>query len=211
VFQFRGEPRAALGYGLMPLLAVAESIGLMQGIGQDVDEAIAAMESLRSRIGEEIPLADNAAKRLAARLAGRLPVIYGAEVLTEVAHRWKTQLNESPKVWAFHEQLPEASHNAVVSYGLPQEVARLVLAVYLRSPDFHPGVTLHYEFNQRALAEAGVDYAEVQAEGRSALAQAMTCLLMGDYVSYYLALLNGLDPTPTTVIDNLKAWLAQQR
>jgi glucose/mannose-6-phosphate isomerase len=94
---------------------------------------------------------------------------------------------------------------------LPQEVARLVLAVYLRSPDFHPGVTLHYEFNQRALAEAGVDYAEVQAEGRSALAQAMTCLLMGDYVSYYLALLNGLDPTPTTVIDNLKAWLAQQR
>ncbi len=210
-FQFSGEPRAALGYSLMPLLAVADSIGLTQGVAQDVDEAIGAMESLRSRIGEEVPLHDNAAKQLAARLAGRLPVIYGAEVLTEVAHRWKTQLNESTKVWAFYEHLPEASHNAIVSYGLPEEVARLVLVVYLRSPDFHPGVTLHYEFNQRALTEAGVEYTEVQAEGRSALAQAMTCLLMGDYVSYYLALLNGMDPTPTTVIDNLKAWLAQQR
>ena len=211
VFRFRGEPRSALGYGLMPLLAVAEGLGLMQGVARDVDEAIAAMESLRSRIAEEAPAADNAAKRLAARLAGRLPVIYGAEVLTEVAHRWKTQLNESTKVWAFHEQLPEASHNAIVSYGLPQEVARLVLVVYLRSLDFHPRVALHCDFNQRALAEAGVEYTEVQAEGRSALAQAMTCLLMGDYVSYYLALLNGLDPTPTTAIDNLKAWLGQQR
>jgi glucose/mannose-6-phosphate isomerase len=211
VFQFSGEPRAALGYGLIPLLAVAEGIGLMQGVARDVDEAVAAMESLRSRIGEDVPLADNAAKQLAARLVGRLPVVYGAEVLTEVAHRWKTQLNESAKIWAFYEQLPEASHNAIVSCGLPEEVAGLVLAVYLRSLDFHPRVSLHLEFNQRALAEAKVEYAEVRAEGRSALAQAMTCVLMGDYVSYYLALLNGVDPTPTTVIDNLKAWLGQQR
>ncbi len=210
VFRFHGEPRSALGYGLMPLLAVAEATGLMQGVARDVDEALAAMESLRSRIGEEVPLADNAAKQLAVKLAGRLPVVYGAEVLGEVAHRWKTQLNESTKVWAFYEQLPEASHNALVSYQLPRELARLVFVVYLRSLDLHPRVALHYQFSQRALAEAGVAYAEVRAEGRSALAQAMTCVLMGDYVSYYLALLNGVDPTPTTVIDNLKAWLAQQ-
>ncbi|MEE8345965.1 MAG: bifunctional phosphoglucose/phosphomannose isomerase [Dehalococcoidia bacterium] len=210
VFQFGGEPRSAFGYGLMPLLAVAETTGLMQGIERDVEEALAAMESLRSRIGEEVPLADNAAKQLAVKLAGRLPVIYGAEVLAEVAHRWKTQINESTKVWAFYEQLPEASHNALVSYELPREIARLVYVVYLRSPDFHPRVALHHDFSQRALAGAQVEYAEVWAEGRSALAQAMTCVLMGDYLSYYLALLNGVDPTPTAVIDNLKAWLAQQ-
>ena len=84
-------------------------------------------------------------------------------------------------------------------------------AVYLRSPHLHPRVTLQYEFSQRALAEAGVDYLEAQAEGRSALAQVLTVVLLGDYVSYYLALLNGVDPTPTTIIDNLKAWLAQQK
>jgi glucose/mannose-6-phosphate isomerase len=211
VFQFCGEPRSAFGYGLMPLLAIAETTGLMHGVARDVDEGIAAMEALRSRIGEEVPLAANAAKQLAARLAGRLPVIYGADVLTEVAHRWKTQLNESAKVWAFHEQLPEASHNALVSYELPREVASLTFVVYLRSPDFHPRVALQYEFSQRALAEAGVGYEEVQAEGRSALAQVMTSILLGDYVSYYLALLSGADPTPTTIIDNLKAWLAQQK
>lgn len=210
VFQFRGEPRAAFGYGLMPLLAVADALGLTQGVARDVEEAIAAMESLRSRIGEEVPTGENAAKQLAARLVSRLPVFYGSGVLTEVAHRWKTQLNESAKVWAFYEELPEASHNAIVGYGLPAEAARLTFVVHLRAPDLQPRLALHYEFSQRALAEAGVEHTRVETQGRSALAQAMTGVLIGDYVSYYLALLNGVDPTPTTPIDNLKAWLAQQ-
>jgi glucose/mannose-6-phosphate isomerase len=211
VFRYRGEPRSAFGYGLMPLLAVAEALGLMQGAGRDVEEAIAAMESLRERIGEDAPLAANPAKQLAARLAGRLPVIYGAEVLTEVAHRWKTQINESSKAWAFYEELPEANHNAIVSYGLPPEAAHLAFVVYLQSPELHPRLALHGEFSRRTLAEAGIEHAEVHAEGRSALAQALTGILLGDYVSYYLALLNGVDPTPTTPIANLRAWLAQQR
>ena len=156
-------------------------------------------------------MAANAAKQTAGRPIGRLPVIYGAELLTEVAHRWKTQLNESSKVWAFSEQLPEANHNALVSFGLPKEVARLVFVLYLQSLDLHPRVALHYEFSRKTLAQAGVEYAEVQAEGKSALAQAMTSVLMGDYVSYYAALLNGVDPTPTADIDSLKAWLARQK
>jgi glucose/mannose-6-phosphate isomerase len=209
-YEFKGEPRAAFGYGLMPLLAVAEATGLMQGVANDVDEALSAMEALRSRIGEDVPLAENAAKRLASRLAGRLPVIYGAELLTEVAHRWKTQLNESSKAWAFYEELPEASHNAIVSYELPEAVSKLVLVVYLRSHGYHPRTALHFQFNARALDEAGVEHAEVLAEGESALAQALTMVLFGDYVSYYLALLNGIDPSPTTPIANLRAWLARQ-
>jgi glucose/mannose-6-phosphate isomerase len=210
VFSFRGEPRAAFGHGLMPLLAVAEALGLTQGIERDVEEAVSAMAALRSRIGEDVPLSENAAKRLAVRLAGRLPVVFGADLLTEVAHRWKTQLNESAKVWAFYEELPEANHNALVSLSLPEPVARLAVAVYLRSPSLHPRVELHYEYHMRALAQASVEHAAVSAEGKSALAQALTAVLTGDYVSYYLALLNGVDPTPTANIDALKAWLARQ-
>ena len=210
VYSYHGEPRAAFGYGLMPLLAVAEALELMQGVGRDVEEALAAMESLRERIGEDVPMSENAAKQMAAHLVDRLPVIYGAELLSEVAHRWKTQLNESTKVWAFYEQLPEANHNAIVSSALPSAVARPVTAVYLRSPGLHPRVALQYEYSRRTMAAAGVDCLDVDVEGSGALAQVMTGVLLGDYVSLYLALLNGVDPTPTTAIDGLKAWLAQQ-
>lgn len=209
-FTFAGEPRAALGFSLMPLLAVAGKAGFMQGVGRDVEEALAVMERQLGAIGEQVPAADNAAKRLAERLHGRLPVIYGAGFLTEVAHRWKTQLNESSKVWCFYEELPEANHNAIVGYGLPGEIAERAFVVFLRSGSLPPRVLLRYEFCQRALRAAGVDFEEMEAPGESALAQMLACVLFGDYVSYYLALLNEVDPTPTTVIDELKAWLAKR-
>ena len=210
-FSFKGEPRAALGFSLMPLLAVAAKAGLMQGVARDVEEALALADRYLEEIGEGVPAERNAAKRLAQQLHGRLPVVYGAGFLTEVAHRWKTQLNESSKVWCFYEELPEANHNAIVGYALPREIAQRAFAVFLRSANLHPRVLLRYEFCQRALREAGVDHEEVAAPGESALAQMLACILFGDYVSYYLALLNEVDPTPTTVIDELKAWLATQK
>ena len=210
-YQFRGQPRAALGWSLMPLLAVAQGLGLMQGLERDVQEALAVMEELQEQIGERVPTRDNPAKQVARRLHGKLPLIYGAGILTEVAHRWKTQLNENSKVWSFYEELPEADHNAIVGYELPQEIARSTAVVFLRSDLVHPRVQLRYEFTQRMLEKASVDVLVVETHGQSGLAQMLSTVLFGDYVSYYLALLNGVDPTPTAVMDNLKAWLAQQK
>jgi len=209
-YQFRGEPRAALGWSLMPLLAVAQRLGLMQGVARDVEEALAVMEEIQEQIGEGVSAATNPAKQVTRRLHSKLPVIYGAGFLTEVAHRWKTQLNESAKVWSFYEELPEADHNAIIGYELPAEIVRTTAVVFLDSDLIHPRVKLRYEFTQRMLEKAGLDVMTVRSRGHSALAQTLSAVLFGDYVSYYLAMLNGIDPTPTTVIDNLKAWLAQQ-
>ena len=123
-YEFGGEPRAALGWGLMPLLAVGAKLGLMQGVERDVQEAITVMESLRSEIGVDVPSAQNQAKQTALALHEKLPVIYGAGPLIEAAHRWKTQLNESSKVWCFYEELPELHHNATVGIELPSAVTR---------------------------------------------------------------------------------------
>jgi len=210
-FDYRAEPRAALGYSLMPLLAIAEKIGVTQGMEADVEEAVAIMEDLQGRIDATIPQSGNLAKQLAERLYGHLPVIYGAGFLAAVAHRWKTQLNENAKVWAFYEELPEANHNAIVGYALPPSIAQAAFVIFLRSPALHPRLLLRYQLTQQALAEAGVAYETVEGEGRSPLAQMMSLTLFGDYVSYYLALLNGVAPSPTQAIDELKARLGEQK
>jgi glucose/mannose-6-phosphate isomerase len=211
-YDFKGEPRAAVGWGLMPLLAVSEKLGLVQGVQRDVDEMLSVMESLQLEIGVNAPASGNEAKQVARLLHEKLPVIYGAGPLTEIAHRWKTQLNESSKVWSFYEELPELHHNAIIGYKLPAGIARDTVVVFLRSEDIiHRRVLLRYDFTERLLSDAGVESLTVSARGKSALAQMMSLVLFGDYVSGYLALLYEVDPTPTTVIDELKAWLATQK
>jgi len=210
VFHYESEPRAALGYGIMPLLVIAQKVGIVADKSEDVDEAVAVTEGLATRIDENAPLARNPAKQLAERLHQRLPVVYGAGILAPVARRWKGQLNETSKMWCFYEELPEANHNAVVGYGLPKEIAAKALVVFLRAPSIHQRILLRYDLTQTALEEAGVESATVDAEGKSPLAQMMSTTLFGDWVSLYLAILSGIAPAPTPPIAKLKERLAQR-
>jgi glucose/mannose-6-phosphate isomerase len=210
-YEFSGEPRAALGWGLMPLLALSQRQGWMPDVGRDVDEAISVMETLRNEIGPDVPAARNEAKQLAQRLHEKLPIIYAGLPLTEVAHRWKSQLNESSKVWSFYEELPELHHNTIVGFRLPKSIASSSIVVMLDSSDLlHRRVRMRYDFTRKQLESAGVETTVVAAQGQSALAQMMSLILIGDYVSTYLAFLYEVDPTPTDVIEELRDWLATQ-
>lgn len=211
VFSYEGEPRSSLGYSLMALLAVARATGVLPDQSREVEEAIWLMEALRREIGDDVPLETNAAKQLAVRLQGKLPVVYGAEILTEAAHRWKTQLNENAKVWAFYEEMSELNHNAVEGFGLPREIAERALVVFLYHRGLNPRNLLRYEATRDALEEAGVASERVEARGEGDLARVLTAVYFGDWVSYYLAMLNGVRPSPVTAIRGVKKRLAEER
>ena len=210
--RLRLQGGAAVGAGAQSD-AVAGA-GRRRGVPPDqshgVDEALVEMEALRREITDSVPFAENAAKQLAARLHRKLPVIDGAEALTEAAHRWKTQLNENSKVWAFHEEVSELNHNAVEGFGLPKEIAARAFVVFLYHRGLNSRNILRYNATRDALEAAGVASQHVEARGESDLARASTAIHFGDWVSYYLAMLNGVRPSPVTSIQHLKKWLAEE-
>jgi glucose/mannose-6-phosphate isomerase len=150
------------------------------------------------------PLSDNPAKQLAKTLYGRLPVIYAGGILSQVARRWKTEFNENSKNWAFFEVFPELDHNAICGYQFPQEVMSRMLVVMLHSSHLSERIQLRYRITREVLDKAKIDYRIVEGEGTSPLSQVMSTVFLGDYASYYLAILNGTQPLPTEAIDYLK-------
>jgi len=206
---YKAQPRAALGFSFLPTLGVMQKLGLVKDKSKDVDETVKVLESLSARLDEKSPLSGNPAKQLARRLYGCLPVVYGAGIASEAAHRWKTQINENSKAWGFYEVFPELNHNATVGYPFPKEVAQKIRVVLLRSPLFNERVKLRYDVTCELLKRAGVAYEFVDGEGKSALSQMMSLVMMGDFASYYLAILYGVDPSPVEVISYLKDQLAK--
>ena len=146
---------------------------------------------------------------MATKLWGHIGIIYGAEILSEVAQRWKTQLNENSKTWAFFELFPELNHNAVSGYEFPSKAKKSIFVVLLRSALFHPRTLLRYEATAELLAKAGINHELVEAAGKTALAHVMSLVLFGDYVSFYLAILNRVAPTPVDSIDLVKEYLSR--
>jgi len=206
---YRAPPRAAFPHSFVPLVGIFQKLGLLGDKSADLKQALDILNKFAGELVETAPLASNPAKQLAARLWGHLVVIYGGEVLSEVARRWKNQFNENSKAWAFFELFPELNHNAVVGYDFPPEVRDRVFVVLLHSALFSPRSQLHYEATAKLLAESGVSKEVVEAVGETALAQVISLVLFGDYVSVYLAMLNETDPTPLGAVDFVKRYLAR--
>jgi len=210
-FDYKAQPRTALPFSFVPILCFLQRLGFVGDKSQDVTETVDVLKHLSQRITEGMPLSHNPAKQLANRLYNHLPVIYGAGIVSEVAHRWKTQLNENSKAWSFYEVFPELNHNAVVGYQFPGELASRIAVVLLNSTVLPKRIQLRYQVTCQLLDQAKVSYQIVDGSGQSPLSQIMSLVLFGDYVSYYLAMLYKIDPSPVKAIDFLKERLAQAK
>ncbi len=208
-YDYRAQPRAVLPYSFFPLLGILAGLKIIPDQIMAVAEGVAALRKLALEINETVPEGKNPAKQLAGRIFGKLVVIYGGDITGNVAQRWKGQFNENAKNLAYYETFSELNHNSVVGYSFPQQMPAQTMVVLLMSDWLHERIKLRYGITEELLRRAGFDFAEIKGRGAGRLAQMLTLVLFGDYVSYYLALLNRADPTPVTSIDYLKGRLAK--
>ena len=207
-FDYEGEPRSGIGYSFLGPLLLLQRLHLMPSGPSNWTEMKYEVCGLISRVGEEVVAGENEAKALAHQMHGRLPVVYGGGILTGAARRWKTQLNENAKSWALAEALPEAHHNTVEGR-LPEHLEKQAHAVLLQPNHAHPRLRARYEATTELLGQRGIAVSRVSGSGSSALSQIMTAVLLGDYASCYLAMLNGVDPSPVHAINALRRRMSQ--
>lgn len=207
------QPRASLGYLTLPILGALIKVGLIPDMKDDLDEAIDVLAELEARCHRKQPTTENPAKDLAARIVGRIPVVYGGHGLAATAaYRFKCDLNEYGKTPAFWNVLPELNHNEVVGWNQLSEVTRQnVVLILLRSGDEeHERVSLRFEITRELVEDRFADVIEVPGQGRSALARLLSLVLITQLASIYVGLAYGVDPGPVAVIQKLKAELSNR-
>ncbi len=205
-YSYPPEPRSAFGHALGRLLAVAQAVGVVGGMAGQVTEAVEAMRTLRHLIDAGVPEARNPAKLLARRLHGKMPLIIGAGHLAPVARRWRTQLNENAKTLAFWDELPELDHNLVVGLSHPATATEDVHAIFIDHDLLSPRLRLRIEKTMSLFGRAGIHCERYVPPGSAMLVTQLAGVHFGDYVSFYLAMLNGVRPSE---IDNL-IWVKEQ-
>jgi glucose/mannose-6-phosphate isomerase len=201
-------PRSAAGYLFIPMLVAAHKAGVLRpDPTTELVRAIDLLEKAREEWNADVPFERNPAKQFAARLYGKLPIIYGSQPYSAVvALRWKTQLNENTKVHAFCNGYPEMNHNEILGWVLAKQQVPNLAVVLLRDGMERPKIVARVETTKRLFARAA-EVHEVFAAGQSMLARMLYAIYFGDWVSCYLALLYGVNPTDISYIDLLKGVL----
>jgi len=205
------QPRAALPYLFTPPAIILEKLGIIKKIGVEVADTITTLKNVREKIKASIPLNQNKAKNLALNIKDSFPVIYGFREYSSVAYRIKTQLNENSKIFCKFDVLPELNHNEVVGWeNLPPDKANLFSVILLRDMEEPPEIKVRFEILKEILSQKTTKIFEVYGEGETKLAKMFSTLYLGDYLSFYLALLNQVDPTPIKTINHLKKELEKR-
>ena len=208
-FEHAGQPRAAVGYSFGLLLALFVRLGLIPPEAADIPQTVADMKSAQRHLRADVPAEKNPAKRSAGQAAGRWVTVFGANYLAPVARRWTGQINEIAKAGSNFEYLPEADHNTLAGVENPPQVLLHTHSIFLRAKSDHPRNQLRAEMTRKTFMLEALSTDTVDARGKTPLSHMWTTLLFGDYVSYYLAMIYGVDPTPVDALVMLKEKLKQ--
>jgi glucose/mannose-6-phosphate isomerase len=206
-FSYKARPRATLGYSLGLVLGSLTRLGLIRDLSADIDAAIADLAKLEERVHEGARTND--AKKLAIELHGRIIFAYGAGVMGVMARRVKGQWNENAKNWSAYDVMSELNHNAVVGFPNPQIAREAITVLLLRSDRDNPRHKIRFDVTRELLDRTSIQHKSLQFGGTNLLSEVLQMTLFTDYVSFYVALLNGADPSPNTAIDYLKDRLAK--
>lgn len=206
-----GHPRRDLGYIVPPLILALAGLGLVPDISADIREAIALMEKLRAEYGVDIPLAQNPAKQLAAKIQGHIPLVYGsADHLQAPAWRWKNQFGENSKLMAFYNLIPHLHHDEAVGWDMEPDLLGKFFLIMLRDDRLDsPKISKRKDITVEILGKRMGGVQEVWAQGQSVFARLFSLIYLGDFVSLYTAAIRGVDPTPVEIINLFKEKMNQ--
>lgn len=199
------QPRYAVFSMFRATVDVLSKAGLVRV--EDVPgqfEAVAAHVTAASKAWRpEVPTKQNSAKQMAQELMGKSVVIYASASLFAAAYKWKISCNENAKQVAWCNQLPEFNHNEFLGWS-EQPHQKPYAVVDLRSDLDHPRIQKRFIVGERLLSGLRPAPNVVEVQGKTHLEQLIWAVTFGDFVTLYLALLNGLDPAPVELVEKLK-------
>lgn len=204
-------PRAAMYGAWASLTGLLHALGWIDDPRPDWRRAVARVREGEDRLGAAVPEGANPAKRLARAVAGRHVVVYaGARRLGAMATRYLQQLNENAKVSGHSALVPELNHNEIVGWERPGPAQRGAAVLLLRDPEDDPAVRARLDLTAEYVERQGATVHVITPGEGERLTRLAELAQFGDYLSLYLAFLNGVDPTLIASIDEFKRRLAER-
>lgn len=195
------QPRYSLGLSFFSLLKVFQELKLISDQTKVVEKII----SLWKQKGIEYSKDGNIAYTFAESLVGFMPVIYSvADSTSAVGYRFKCQLNENSKLHAFHNEIPEMNHNEIIGWESYREKVFHSKIISIVDDTYHPQIQKRFEILKDIFSKSGVETVNLKSNEETFKVRLLDLIYLGDWISYYVGVLRGYDPSEIDNIDALK-------
>jgi len=203
-------PRCALAYSFALPLIILYKLRLIKDRRQEIKKAAGLLDRLKeSEIGVEIKKKANISKQVAGAIYSKFPVIYSSAKIGSVALRWRGQLSENSKILSSSNIFPEMNHNEIMGWSKTYSLRKDIIAILLKGKRDPEKIKKRMNITENILKREKYKVVEVKSRGDSIIENMLSLIYIGDFVSFYLAVLNKIDPTPVDKIAYLKSKIAE--
>lgn len=201
------QPRMSSFYFISAFLELLAPLGLVDAASLEQRKQVAEWLSHQTASWlPTVPSKDNPAKQLALEIMGKTAILYSGPLLAPVANKMKICMNENAKNLAWWGQYPEFNHNEFIGWS-SHPVDKPFCVIEIRSNLEHERVQKRFTVSERMLSGKRPSPHVIEPQGESLAQQIFWASMFGDFVSVYLALLNGLNPTPVDLVEKFKKAL----
>jgi glucose/mannose-6-phosphate isomerase len=198
-------PRGAIGYLFAPLPFILYKFHL---INNTPEQKLISLARFLKKTRDTI---EKKAKILSKKMSNRLPIIYSnSQTFLPVARRWQCQLNENSKVLVHINVIPEMNHNEIVGLGRPEALNSKISLIFINDPKTHPRNRMRAKIIKEIINDKFSDVIDIDPEGKNDLHRLFWTIMLGDFISYYVAIRTNIDPMPVKRIDYLKKKLSRK-
>jgi len=191
------QPRMALGYFLIALATIIKDREVLSELGALATD----LKPKESRVE---------AVELAKSLENHIPVIYTSAENVWVAYNWKIKFNETAKIPAFYNVIPEVNHNEMTGFDSIESTRKLSAPfrfIFIKDSADHPLIRKRMDILEKLLEERGHEVISRELSGKTQLERIFNSLTLADWTALELSTLYGTEPEAVPMVESFKKLL----
>ena len=199
-----GQPRMGLGYSVSGILGILSKLDFINTNHEDIRKSVISTEKFVKEFGIRTHTNENMAKKIAQKLSSKIPVIITSEHLVGSSHAFKNQLNENSKTFSMHFEISELNHHLMEGLKYPAKSKELIHFLFIESKNYYERILKRYPITQDVIKQNKFDYEVYKTVSSERIEEVFEILVMGSYISFYIAMLHGINPSPIPWVDYFK-------
>lgn len=202
------QPRMAIGYSVFAMLALFTKLGLITVSDDDVANVLKLLRANAKGLDPD-STDQNTAKFLAYGSVDKQIMLLSAEHLEGAVHVFNNQINENAKNFTVQHVIPEMNHHALEGLQFPKHLQHDNVVLAFFSALYHPRTQKRFPLTLDIIEQHGMHSETIHAIASTKIEQVWEVIQLGAYVSFYLAMLNGVNPGPVDQVEHFKERLGK--
>ncbi|PLX20444.1 hypothetical protein C0584_05910 [Candidatus Parcubacteria bacterium] len=203
------QPRIGLGYSIFGMLHLFGKLGFIKLGKNEITDILKQLDLGNKKLQLSSKINSNPAKKMAKKLHGRMPILVGAEFLMGNVHIFRNQVTETCKTFASFLELPDLNHFAMEGLKYPSTNPKNMLFFFIDSNLYHKRIVQRAHLTKKVVRQNGIEVFDLHLKTKTKLLQSFELLQYGTWLTYYLGILNNVNPAEVPFVSWFKKQLSK--